>query len=149
MLSNPCQWGCRMPWRREWRTPWHSSPDCRGEPCIFFIRSVLEAVSVVPARLPPGCCPLSTQGCHSCHFPPVRVTLMPFTAVFDLWDGQKTRDGKAVCKHKAWTFAGPVEKGCVFKCWFTKLLSSRLNHLRVQVQNGKHSIKSCQANSSS
>lgn len=41
---------------------------------------------------------------------------MPFTAMFDFWGGQKTRDGKAVCEHKAWTFVGPVEKGCVFKC---------------------------------
>lgn len=85
-------------------------------PCLFFIRSVLEAVSIVPACLPLGCCPLGTQGCHSCHFPPVCVTLMPFKAMFDLWGRQKTRDGKAVCKHKAWKFVGPVEKGCVFKC---------------------------------
>lgn len=99
MLSNPCQWGCRMP-RRGVEDTLTLSPDCRGEPCVSFHQVSPGGCERCPYLPPTGMLPLGTQGCHSCHFPPVCVTLMPFTAVFDLWRGQKTRDGKTVCKHK-------------------------------------------------
>lgn len=98
-----------MPKGREGRIPETPTLTTGESLCLLFIRSaVLEAVSIVHARLALGSCPLSVQGCHSWHLPAAHATLMPLTAMFDLRGGQKTRDAVAVCKHKAWEFIGPV-----------------------------------------
>ena len=104
-----------MPKEREGRIPETPTLTTGEGLCLLFIRSaVLEAVSIVPARLALGSCPLSVQGCHSWHLPSAHATLMPFT-MFDLrgwaenqrWHSCLQAQGMGIC----WSCV----KGCVFK----------------------------------